>query len=100
MYHALGTGVFQFLDAVMTFEHVSFYYLFKCMIWTLYKIRIEVDQNPYEFEFDPQHHIEIASGVLEESVEVCERFRKKTTMYESIGRIVRRTNYDTYTEGK
>ncbi|CAG7828623.1 unnamed protein product [Allacma fusca] len=60
-YHALGHGVFQFLEAVMTFE---------------------------------QQHIESACQALEQSVEVCNKFRKKSSMYESLGKIVRRPNYD------
>ncbi|CAL8082014.1 unnamed protein product [Orchesella dallaii] len=65
MYHALGHGTFQFLEAVLTFE--------------------------------PQH-IEAASESLEQSVEVCNRYRKKTTVYESIGKIMKKTNYDALSE--
>ncbi|XP_035701762.1 tetratricopeptide repeat protein 39B isoform X2 [Folsomia candida] len=65
MYHALGYGVFEFLEAVLTFE---------------------------------QQHIESAAETLEQSVQVCNKFRKKNSMYESLGKIVRRPNYDALTE--
>jgi tetratricopeptide (TPR) repeat protein len=65
MYHALGTGVFQFLEAVMTFEPLQ---------------------------------IEGAVRVLEDSVDVCNKFRKKNSVYESLGKIVRRPNYDALRE--
>jgi len=61
MYHALGTGVFKFLEAMMTFEN---------------------------------EQIEEASRVLEQSVEVCNKFRKKSSVYQTLGKIVRKPNYD------
>lgn len=47
--------------------------------------------------FDPQH-IANASKALKHSLHVCNRFRKKTTVSESLGKIIKKTNYDQYTE--
>lgn len=47
-----------------------------------------------------QQRIEAASEALEQSVEVCNRYRKKTTVYESLGKIMKKTNYDASSEGK
>lgn len=65
IYHSLGHAVFQFLEAILT--------------------------------FDPQH-ISNASKTLKQSLHVCNRFRKKNTLGESLGKIVKRNNYDQFTE--
>lgn len=65
MYHSLGTCVFAFLEAMLTFE---------------------------------QEHIAHASESLKKCLNVCNRYRKKTTITESIGKMVKKQNYDSYTE--
>jgi len=47
-----------------------------------------------------QQHIESAAEAMEQSVEVCDRFRKKSSVMESLGKMVKRTNYDKLTEGE
>lgn len=47
----------------------------------------------------PQQHIEAAAEALEQSVLVCNRYRKKTSVYESLGKMVKKTNYDVLSEG-
>lgn len=64
MYHSLGTSVFAFLEAILTFE---------------------------------QKHIEKASEMLKQCMNVCSKHRKHTTITQNIGKIVKRINYDTYT---
>lgn len=64
MYHALGTSVFEFLEAIMTFEHGQ---------------------------------IQKASESLKQSLAVCTRFRHKSTISNTIGKIVGRGNYEHYT---
>ncbi|KAH0951255.1 hypothetical protein HN011_011384 [Eciton burchellii] len=65
MYHSLGTSVFAFLEAILTFE---------------------------------QKHIEKASELLKRCMSVCNKHRKHTTITQNIGKIVKKTNYDTYTD--
>ncbi|XP_012534920.1 tetratricopeptide repeat protein 39B [Monomorium pharaonis] len=64
MYHSLGTSVFAFLEAILTFE---------------------------------QKHIEKASEMLKQCMSVCSKHRKHTTITQNIGKIVKKINYDTYT---
>lgn len=64
MYHSLGTSVFAFLEAILTFE---------------------------------QRHIEKASEKLKQCMSVCSKHRKHTTITQNIGKIVRKINYDVYT---
>lgn len=64
MYHSLGTSVFAFLEAILTFE---------------------------------QKHIEKASEVLKQCMSVCSKHRKHTTITQNIGKMVKRVNYDAYT---
>lgn len=64
MYHSLGTSVFAFLEAILTFE---------------------------------QKHIEKASEILKQCMSVCSKHRKHTTITQNIGKIVKRVNYDAYT---
>ncbi|CAG9864886.1 unnamed protein product [Phyllotreta striolata] len=42
--------------------------------------------------------IKRASVALKSSMSVCNRFRKKTTFGESLGKVVRRSNYELYTQ--
>ncbi|XP_046407172.1 tetratricopeptide repeat protein 39B-like [Ischnura elegans] len=63
MYHSLGSCVFKFLEALLTFE---------------------------------QRHIEVASEALKQCMAVCNRHRKKSTLTDSLGKMVKRTNYDNY----
>ncbi|EFN69425.1 Tetratricopeptide repeat protein 39B [Camponotus floridanus] len=64
MYHSLGTSVFAFLEAILTFE---------------------------------QRHIEKASEKLKQCMSVCSKHRKHTTITQNIGKIVKKINYDVYT---
>ncbi|GAB1864826.1 Tetratricopeptide repeat protein 39B [Camponotus japonicus] len=64
MYHSLGTSVFAFLEAILTFE---------------------------------QRHIEKASEILKQCMSVCSKHRKHTTITQNIGKIVKKINYDVYT---
>lgn len=41
-------------------------------------------------------HIEAASDALKQCITVCNRYRKKNTFSESLGKIVKKTNYDQY----
>jgi hypothetical protein len=45
-----------------------------------------------------QRHIEAASDALKNCLHVCHRFRKKSTISESIGKTFKRTNFESYTE--
>lgn len=45
-----------------------------------------------------QQHIITASEALKKCLSVCNRYRKKNTITESIGKIVKKPNYDQYTE--
>lgn len=45
-----------------------------------------------------QRHIEAASEALKQCIHVCNKFRKKSTISESIGKTFKKTNYETYTE--
>ncbi|XP_045482719.1 tetratricopeptide repeat protein 39B-like isoform X1 [Harmonia axyridis] len=47
--------------------------------------------------FDPQN-IQAASKALKDSIRVCNRYRKKNTLGESLGKMVRRNNFDQFTE--
>lgn len=44
-----------------------------------------------------QGHIEVASEALKQCMTVCNRHRRKTTLSESIGKMVKKSNYDSYT---
>lgn len=45
------------------------------------------------------HHITNASEVLQNCVDVCSEIRKKTSITEKLGKMVKRTNYDSFTPG-
>lgn len=45
-----------------------------------------------------QQHIAEASDALKKSLIVCNKYRKKNTLGESLGKIVKKQNYDQYTE--
>lgn len=45
-----------------------------------------------------QRHIEAASEALKSCLHVCQKFRKKSTISESIGKTFKRTNFGDYTE--
>lgn len=47
--------------------------------------------------FEQQHIIE-ASEALKKCLRVCNKYRKKNTLGESLGKIVKKTNYDEYSE--
>ncbi|XP_034247393.1 tetratricopeptide repeat protein 39B-like [Thrips palmi] len=64
LYHSLGSSVFCFLEAMLTFQG---------------------------------KHIKAASAALKTCVNVCEQHRRKNTVYETIGKMVKRPNYNTYT---
>lgn len=64
MYHSLGTSIFAYMEAILTFE---------------------------------QKHIEKASERLKQCISVCSKHRKHTTITQNIGKIVKKINYDTYT---
>ncbi|XP_020284441.1 tetratricopeptide repeat protein 39B-like [Pseudomyrmex gracilis] len=64
MYHSLGTSVFAFMEAVLTFE---------------------------------QKHVEKASEALKQCMSLCSKYRKHTTITQNIGKMVKKVNYDTYT---
>ncbi|XP_019874589.1 tetratricopeptide repeat protein 39B isoform X2 [Aethina tumida] len=65
IYHSLGSSVFLFLEAILTFE---------------------------------QNSIIEASKALKQSLIVCNRFRKKNTIGESLGKMVKKNNFDQFTE--
>ncbi|XP_076619930.1 tetratricopeptide repeat protein 39B [Colletes latitarsis] len=64
MYHSLGTSVFAFLEAILTFE---------------------------------QKYIEKAAAAVKQCMSVCLKQRKHVTLTQNIGKMVKKTNYDTYT---
>lgn len=45
-----------------------------------------------------QQHIAFASDTLKTSLSVCNKYRKKNTFGESLGKIVKKPNYEQYTE--
>lgn len=45
-----------------------------------------------------QRHIELASEALKQCLHVCNKFRKKNTITESIGKTFKRANYESFTE--
>lgn len=64
IYHSLGTSVFAFLEAILTFE---------------------------------QKHIEKASETLKQCMSVCSKHRKHVSITQNIGKMVKKINYDAYT---
>ncbi|KAG7171639.1 Tetratricopeptide repeat protein 39B-like 2, partial [Homarus americanus] len=48
--------------------------------------------------FDPKD-IEIAIDALKQSVDVCNRFRRKNTLGESLGKMVKKVDYNSFTKG-
>ncbi|KAK2728096.1 hypothetical protein QYM36_008542 [Artemia franciscana] len=42
--------------------------------------------------------MERASNVLKSAIEVCNAYRRKTSIAESLGRMVKKADYDAYTE--
>ena len=65
MYHAVGHSVFNFLEAMLTFEHKQ---------------------------------IVISSLALKNGLSACNRYRRKNTLGESLGKMVKKSNYELYTE--
>ncbi|XP_023169374.1 tetratricopeptide repeat protein 39B-like isoform X3 [Drosophila hydei] len=63
LYHAMGTAVFAFLGAMLTFEH-----------------------------------IDEASTELKKCVDLCQRFRKRSTLTEAIGNTFKKKNFNTLTD--
>ncbi|EDV90950.1 GH23940 [Drosophila grimshawi] len=63
LYHSMGTAVFAFLEAVLTFEH-----------------------------------IDEASAHLKKCIELCQRFRKKSTLTEYIGSTFKKKNFNLLTD--
>lgn len=49
--------------------------------------------------FDPQD-IQIAIHWIKNSIDVSNRFRRKDGMYDAMSKMVRRPNYNNYTDGK
>ncbi|KAE8748393.1 hypothetical protein FOCC_FOCC004825, partial [Frankliniella occidentalis] len=64
LYHSLGSSVFCFLEAMLTFR---------------------------------AKHIKAASAALKTCVNVCDQHRRKNSMVETIGKMVKRPNYNSYT---
>ncbi|XP_050426183.1 tetratricopeptide repeat protein 39B-like isoform X2 [Adelges cooleyi] len=64
MYHTMGTAIFQFLEAVLTFDQTS---------------------------------IQKASASLKTSIRLCNVYRKKTTLTQTLGNMMKKPNYDSYT---
>jgi len=64
LYHSLGTAVFAFMEAALTFQ---------------------------------QDHIRTASDQLRNCVNVCESMRRKVSITEALGKMVKRPNYNSYT---
>ena len=52
----------------------------------------------YISNFPFQKHIEEASIVLSQACDTINRFRKKTTLVDSLGKMLRKPDYDTYTD--
>jgi len=46
-----------------------------------------------------QNHIEKASEMLKKCMSVCSKYRKHTTITQNIGKMVKKINYDAYTNG-
>ncbi|XP_050530019.1 tetratricopeptide repeat protein 39B-like isoform X2 [Daktulosphaira vitifoliae] len=64
LYHTMGTSIFQFLEAILTFQPSS---------------------------------IQKASTSLKRSIRLCNLYRKKNTLTQSIGNMMKKPNYDSYT---
>lgn len=47
----------------------------------------------------PQRDIGLAMDLVKQSIEISNQYRRKTTLTESFGRILKRTDYNLYTEG-
>lgn len=45
-----------------------------------------------------QAHISLASETLKASLSICNRYRKKNTFGESLGKMVKKVNYEQFTE--
>lgn len=45
-----------------------------------------------------QPHIVLAAETLKSSLSICNRYRKKNTFSESLGKMVKRGNYEQFTE--
>lgn len=46
-----------------------------------------------------QRDMEAASDLVKHSIEISNQYRKKATISESFGRILKKPDYNTYTEG-
>ncbi|XP_059491275.1 tetratricopeptide repeat protein 39B-like isoform X2 [Neocloeon triangulifer] len=44
-----------------------------------------------------EEHISVASDALKNCINVCNQYRRKNTFTESLGKMVKKTNYDSYT---
>ncbi|XP_054000231.1 tetratricopeptide repeat protein 39B-like [Hylaeus anthracinus] len=64
MYHSLGTSVFAYLEAILTFE---------------------------------QQYVEKAAAAVKQCMSVCMKHRKHVTITQNLGKMVKKTNYDSYT---
>lgn len=49
--------------------------------------------------FAVQTSIQKASASLKSSIRLCNSYRRKTTLTQTIGNIMKKPNYDTYTPG-
>ncbi len=46
-----------------------------------------------------QRDIGVALDLAKQSIEISNQYRRKTTLTESFGRILKKTDYNSYTEG-
>lgn len=65
MYHSLGTSIFEFIPAMLTFDHAQ---------------------------------IARAAAALKTCMAICNKHKKIYTFAESIGTLIRKPNYNTYTD--
>ncbi|KAJ0183827.1 hypothetical protein K1T71_000250 [Dendrolimus kikuchii] len=65
LYHSLGTAIFEFIPAMLTFDHTQ---------------------------------ISRALTAIKACICICNQHRKYTTFVESIGSLIRKPNYSTYTD--
>ncbi|CAH0578141.1 unnamed protein product [Chrysodeixis includens] len=65
LYHSLGTSIFEFIPAMLTFDHAQ---------------------------------INRTLAALKVSISICNQHRKNFTFVESIGTIIKKPNYATYTD--
>lgn len=91
-YHALGSSAFAFLQAMLTFEHVRLYYVLE----NIQVLKVYYISTYLIFQRD----IKIASQRSDQSLELSNRFRRKnSSISQSLGRMLKKADYSTYTEG-